>query len=79
MMGSFVILLVYSIPKGVYVVGNTILVFMEVATGVGLLMSILFQPRTWCTICPMGFSTGNIRKLKKRRQLQASACAAGDE
>jgi hypothetical protein len=78
MMGSFAVMLIFSIPKGVYVVGNSILVFMEVATGVGLLLSILFQPRTWCTICPMGFSTGNIRKLKKHRQLQASACTSGD-
>jgi hypothetical protein len=70
MMGSFVIMLILSIPKGVYVLGNSILVFMEIATGLGLLLSILFRPRIWCTICPMGFSTGNIRKLKKRKQSQ---------
>jgi hypothetical protein len=73
MMGSFVVMLLFSVPKGVYVLGNSILVFMETATGVGLLLAILFQPRTWCTICPMGFSTGNIRNLKKRKKTQKTA------
>lgn len=63
MMGSFIVMLIFTISKGVYALGNAILIFMEAATGIALVIGILFQPRTWCTICPMGFSTGNIRKL----------------
>jgi hypothetical protein len=27
---------------------------------------VLFSPRAWCTVCPMGFTTGNIRALLDR-------------
>lgn len=66
MMGGFAVMLVLVIPKGVYALGNAILVFMETATALALLTGILFRPRTWCTICPMGFSTENIRRLTRR-------------
>ena len=65
MMGSFIVMLLWAIPKGIDILGNAILIFMETATGIALFIGILFQPRTWCAICPMGFSTGNIRKLTK--------------
>ncbi|MDR3312919.1 MAG: hypothetical protein LBS96_00505, partial [Oscillospiraceae bacterium] len=48
------------------VVGNTILIFMEVATGLAFLSGLLFTPRAWCTVCPMGFTTGNIRGLLRK-------------
>jgi hypothetical protein len=63
MMGSFLALIVWAIPRGVYVVGNTILIFMESATALALLCGVLFTPRAWCTICPMGFTSGNLARL----------------
>jgi len=63
MMGSFAVVLVIFIPKGVDALGYAILVFMEVATAIALITGFLFQPRTWCTVCPMGFTTGNLKKL----------------
>ncbi|MDR0841536.1 MAG: 4Fe-4S binding protein [Christensenellaceae bacterium] len=66
MMGAFAGLLVWSVPKGVYIVGNTILVFMEAATVLAFLFGILFTPRAWCTVCPMGFTSGNLRGLVER-------------
>ena len=73
MMGSFIGLMIWAIPKGnINLLGFTVLVFMEIATGMALLFGILFTPRTWCTVCPMGTATGNIRgiqrKLKNARQ-----------
>jgi len=67
MMGTFASLMVLVIPKGVYVLGNTILIFMEVATALAFLFGILFTPRAWCTVCPMGFTTGNLRSLLIKR------------
>jgi polyferredoxin len=64
MMGSFIIMLVL-VPKNVYSIGYAVLVFMEVATALGLVVGILFRPRTWCTVCPMGFTTENIRGFLK--------------
>lgn len=63
MMGTFAILLIWAIPKGIYVLGNTVLVFMETATALAFITGVLFTPRAWCTFCPMGFTTGNIRTL----------------
>jgi hypothetical protein len=63
MMGTFLILLIWAVPRGVYVLGNTVLVFMETATALGFVSGILFTPRAWCTYCPMGFTTGNIRSV----------------
>jgi hypothetical protein len=65
MMGSFLSLIVYSIPKGVAFLGNTVLVFMEAATALAFIFGILFTPRSWCTVCPMGFTTGNVRGFLK--------------
>jgi len=67
MMGIFACLIIWAIPKGVYILGNTILVFMEAATALAFLFGILFTSRAWCTVCPMGFTTGNIRGLLEGR------------
>jgi hypothetical protein len=67
MMGTFLVLIIYSIPRGVYVLGGNILVFMEFATGLAVLFGILFAPRAWCTVCPMGFTTGNVRSLLEKK------------
>jgi hypothetical protein len=66
MMGTFITLIIYSIPRGVAFLGNTVLVFMEIATALAFLFGILFSPRAWCTVCPMGFTTGNIRTLTEK-------------
>jgi len=65
MMGSFIGLMIWVVPKGdVDQLGFTILVFMETATAIGLIFGILFTPRAWCTICPMGFTTERIRDIQ---------------
>jgi hypothetical protein len=69
MMGSFAGLMIWTIPKGdIYQIGFTILVFMEVATALAVLFGILFTPRAWCTVCPMGTTTGKIRDLQHKRK-----------
>lgn len=34
---------------------------------IGLIMMVLFKPRTWCTFCPMGTMTQGICQLKNRK------------
>jgi polyferredoxin len=65
MMGSFIGLMIWVVPKGdIDQIGFTILVFMETATTIGLIFGILFTPRAWCTICPMGTTTEKIRDFQ---------------
>ena len=69
MMGSFIGLMVWTVPQGdIYLLGYTILVFMETATALALIAGILFTPRAWCTFCPMGFTTENIRAIQRRKR-----------
>lgn len=37
---------------------------MLTSTLIGLIMMVLFKPRTWCSFCPMGTMTQGICKLK---------------
>ena len=66
MMGSFAVMLVFVIPQGIDTLGFSVLIVMEIATVLAILNSILFTPRQWCTICPMGYTSGNIRKLRNK-------------
>lgn len=46
--------------------------FMGLSFIVGILMAILFKPRSWCIICPMGQATSKIQtiqvNLEQRKQ-----------
>jgi hypothetical protein len=67
MMGSFIGFMIWAVPQGdIDLLGFTILVFMETATLIGLICGILFTPRMWCTICPMGTTTGKIRGIRHK-------------
>jgi polyferredoxin len=67
MMGSFIGLLIWAVPQGVYTTGRTVLYFMEAATVLAFLSGVVFRPRSWCTVCPMGYTSGNIRDMLKKR------------
>jgi hypothetical protein len=70
MMGGFFAMVVVTVitvrQDFVAVLGWRILVFMESATALALLFGVLFTPRAWCTVCPMGFTTGSIRDLMEK-------------
>jgi hypothetical protein len=76
MMGSFFVMLVITIATVrqdfIAVLGWRILIFMEIATGLAIVFGILFTPRAWCTVCPMGFTTGNLRALLAKKQKEKS-------
>ena len=42
---------------------------MLTSTLIGLLVMVLFKPRTWCTFCPMGTMTQAICKIKREESL----------
>lgn len=42
--------------------------FMVMSLSVGVLMGILFKPRSWCTVCPMGHGTLLIKKVQDSRK-----------
>ncbi|MDD3369074.1 MAG: 4Fe-4S binding protein [Lachnospiraceae bacterium] len=40
---------------------------MLTSTLIGLIVMVLYKPRTWCTFCPMGTMTQEICKIKHRK------------
>lgn len=41
---------------------------MLTSTLIGLIVMILYRPRTWCSFCPMGTMTQGICKIKNRNE-----------
>lgn len=44
---------------------------MLMSTTVGVLMGVLFKPRSWCVICPMGTATSMIEKAQRKKRRAA--------
>ena len=42
---------------------------MLTSTIIGLVVMILFKPRTWCSFCPMGTMTQTICKIREKEKL----------
>ena len=45
---------------------TVIYIFMVI---IGLVVNMLFKPRTWCSFCPMGTMTQMICKIKAKEKL----------
>lgn len=41
---------------------------MAMSTTVGIVMGVIFKPRSWCVICPMGYATGLIEKSQSEKK-----------
>lgn len=65
MMGFFTVSIYFA--GGDYVKSAMVVLRMViVSTVVASLMGLIFKPRTWCTVCPMGHLSGAIARYKKR-------------
>ena len=42
---------------------------MLTSTLIGLIVMVLFKPRTWCAFCPMGTMTQMICKIRNRKEI----------
>lgn len=43
---------------------------MLTSTLIGLIVMVLYKPRTWCSFCPMGTMTQGICKLKNKESME---------
>ncbi|MFZ5968546.1 MAG: 4Fe-4S binding protein [Bacillota bacterium] len=44
---------------------------MTASLALGVIMGIIFKPRSWCQVCPMGYGTGLIKDLKDKKNKPA--------
>lgn len=45
---------------------------MGVSLLVGILMGVIFKPRSWCQVCPMGHATGLIKNYKDLKEAKVN-------
>ncbi|RKD31570.1 4Fe-4S binding protein [Thermohalobacter berrensis] len=38
--------------------------FMSMSLAIGIIMGVIYKPRSWCQVCPMGHATGLIKKAQ---------------
>jgi len=38
---------------------------MTASLALGVIMGVIYKPRSWCQVCPMGYVTELISKSKK--------------
>jgi polyferredoxin len=58
-------------------IGRVFILLLTVTTVVGIGLALVYKPRTWCTVCPMGTMAGWAAKGNKRTlQVDAAACTS---
>lgn len=40
---------------------------MMSSLAVGVIMGVVFKPRSWCQVCPMGYATGLIKEAQDKK------------
>lgn len=49
---------------------------MMVSLALGVVMGVVFRPRSWCQVCPMGYATGLIKNAKDKKEIKNNKKAA---
>lgn len=57
----------YHHHESIYMIGMALFRFMAASLAVGLVIGVVYQPRSWCQICPMGHATRLIAEVQKKR------------
>lgn len=65
----------FQSPNIVKAVAFGVFRLMMASLALGVIMGIIFKPRTWCQVCPMGHATGLIKNTQDKRKNQCSESA----
>ncbi len=69
MMTMFTISLIHAGPN-INRIGFAVFRLMTASLTLGVVMGVIFKPRSWCQVCPMGYATGLIKDLKDKNTKQ---------
>ncbi|MCT4563257.1 MAG: 4Fe-4S binding protein [Maledivibacter sp.] len=67
MMTMFSISLIHAGPN-FSKVAFAVFRLMMASLALGIVMGVIFKPRSWCQVCPMGYATGLIRNAKNKKE-----------
>ncbi|KXG74287.1 4Fe-4S binding protein [Thermotalea metallivorans] len=51
-------------------VGFGLFRLMMASLALGVIMGVIFKPRSWCQVCPMGYATGLIKEAQDRKRME---------
>jgi hypothetical protein len=54
-------------PNVVKAIGFGVFRLMMASLALGVIMGVIFKPRSWCQVCPMGHATGLIKNAQDRK------------
>jgi polyferredoxin len=57
-----------------YAIGRFFMVLLTVTTGVGIILALVFQQRSWCYICPIGSMSNWVGKNRNQLAIDKEAC-----
>ncbi len=57
-----------------WAIGGFFVLMLTITTGVGLILGIVFQQRSWCYICPIGTMSNWVGKNRNPLHLEESSC-----
>jgi polyferredoxin len=56
----------YHAGPNIYRIGFALFRFMTASLALGVIMGIIFKPRSWCQVCPMGYATELLVNSKSK-------------
>jgi polyferredoxin len=57
-----------------WAIGGFFVLMLTITTGVGLILGIIYQQRSWCYICPIGTMSNWVVKNRQPLQLEQLSC-----
>jgi polyferredoxin len=57
-----------------WAIGGFFVLLLSITTGVGVLLGLIFQQRTWCYLCPIGTMSNWVGKNRRPLLLAAERC-----
>ncbi|RJR32501.1 MAG: 4Fe-4S binding protein [Deltaproteobacteria bacterium] len=57
-----------------WAIGGAFVLLLSITTGVGVVLGLIFQQRTWCYICPIGTMSNWVGKNRRPLLLAAERC-----
>jgi len=59
-----------------YAIGKFFLVLLTITTGIGIVLALIWQQRSWCYICPIGSISSWVGKNRNQICIDPEACVS---
>ena len=59
-----------------YAIGRFFMILLTITTAVGIILTLIFQQRSWCYICPIGSMSNWVGKNRNQLNIDKDACVS---